>query len=54
MNKSYTEDFKRESVHYALGHPEKSRLGSVWSSARLVIRAHSNPYHDNLGLNIYF
>ena len=26
MNKVYTEDFKRESVHYALGHPEKSRL----------------------------
>ena len=26
MNKVYTENFKRESVHYALGHPEKSRL----------------------------
>lgn len=25
MSRNYTESYKRESVHYALSHPEKSR-----------------------------
>ena len=52
MNKSYTEDFKRESVHYALGHPEKSRLVEFTPSSDSG--SLQNPCHDNLGLNIYF